>query len=309
LAVLKAVAGKGKPVITVFLSGRTVYANDLLNLSDAFVAAWLPGTEGKGIADLLFRRAGSGANLDFHGRLSFAWPGRECANAGGSLAKDKAQLFPRGYGLTYVNTKAIGVLPNNEISGCAEPGGLQIFGRSAQPAASLYVTSMSGPAFDTLVSNEVYGTLSLPVTSPVIRVETTQINTQQDARKVTWLGAARLQARSPSKLNLQSYASKGGALKFDMVVLQAPVRTVTMAMACGVNCEGVIDTTDLFKSLVDKGRRVVKIPLACFAVRGADLSKVDVPFSVSTDGPLSAAFTNIEVVADAGKDADAISCR
>src|SRR3546814_3958288 len=48
LAVLEAVAGKGTPVVTVFVSGRPLYANDLINLSDAFVAAWLPGSEGKG---------------------------------------------------------------------------------------------------------------------------------------------------------------------------------------------------------------------------------------------------------------------
>lgn len=47
LAVLQAVAGKGKPVVTVFVSGRPLYVNDLLNLSDVFVAAWLPGTEEK----------------------------------------------------------------------------------------------------------------------------------------------------------------------------------------------------------------------------------------------------------------------
>src|SRR5690606_18205309 len=41
LAVLQAVAGKGAPVVTVFLSGRPLYTNDLINLSDALVAAWL----------------------------------------------------------------------------------------------------------------------------------------------------------------------------------------------------------------------------------------------------------------------------
>src|SRR3546814_2722200 len=45
LAVLQAVAGKGTPVVTVLLSGRPLYANDLINLSDAFVAGWLPRSE------------------------------------------------------------------------------------------------------------------------------------------------------------------------------------------------------------------------------------------------------------------------
>src|SRR3546814_661844 len=75
LAVLQAVAGKGTPVVTVLLSGRPLYANDLINLSDAFVAGWLPGSEGKGVADVLFAGADGEPAHDFRGTLSFAWPG------------------------------------------------------------------------------------------------------------------------------------------------------------------------------------------------------------------------------------------
>ena len=51
LAALERVSGKGVPVVTLLYSGRPVAANDLINRSDAFVAAWLPGTEGAGITD------------------------------------------------------------------------------------------------------------------------------------------------------------------------------------------------------------------------------------------------------------------
>ncbi len=83
-------------MITVFESGRTVYANDLINASDAFVAAWLPGSEGKGVTDVLF-----GAK-DFRGTLSFAWPAGQC---------EGAAQFPLGYGLTYAQPKAVAALP------------------------------------------------------------------------------------------------------------------------------------------------------------------------------------------------------
>ena len=68
LAVLQAVAGKGKPVITVMVTGRPVYGNDLLNLSDTFISAWLPGSEGKGVSDLLIA---GGKRYDFRGTLPF----------------------------------------------------------------------------------------------------------------------------------------------------------------------------------------------------------------------------------------------
>src|SRR3546814_19713442 len=62
----------------LLLSGRPLYANDLINLSDAFVAGWLPGSEGKGVADVLFAGADGKPAHDFRGTLSFAWPGVAC---------------------------------------------------------------------------------------------------------------------------------------------------------------------------------------------------------------------------------------
>lgn len=103
LAALRAVSGKGTPVVTVLYSGRPAYANDLINLSDAFVAAFLPGTEARGLADVLV-----GGDHDFSGRLSFAWPGSACST--GEHAGDVVQ-FARGYGLSYVRPAAVGALP------------------------------------------------------------------------------------------------------------------------------------------------------------------------------------------------------
>ena len=97
LKVLQAVSGKGRPVVTVLESGRTVYANDLINLSDAFVAAWLPGTEGKGVTDVLF------GGKDFHGTLSFDWPSAGCPG--------QAPQFVLGYGLSYAKPGTVGALP------------------------------------------------------------------------------------------------------------------------------------------------------------------------------------------------------
>ena len=93
LAALDRVAGKGVPVVTILLSGRPVSVNDLINRSDAFIAAWQPGTEGLGIADLLFAGRNGRPAYDFSGRLSFDWP-KDCLRSG------EAQ-FRRGYGLGY----------------------------------------------------------------------------------------------------------------------------------------------------------------------------------------------------------------
>ncbi len=104
LATLQAVSGKGVPVVTVLFSGRPTYANDLINQSDAFVAAFLPGTEGgSGLADLL-----TGGRHDFTGRLSFVWPGSACSTGEGP---GQIVQFQRGYGLSYRRSRQVGPLP------------------------------------------------------------------------------------------------------------------------------------------------------------------------------------------------------
>jgi beta-glucosidase len=116
LAALQAVAGHGPPVVTVFESGRTVYTNDLLNVSDAFVAAWLPGSEGRGVTDVLFRRPDGTVASDFRGVLPFNWPATACPKPGG------AALFPAGFGLTYAKpAPSMGGLPvETSAKGCPD---------------------------------------------------------------------------------------------------------------------------------------------------------------------------------------------
>ena len=118
LALLESLARSGKPVVTVFLSGRPTYANDLLNLSSAFVAAWLPGSEGGGIADLLLADAQGKPRQDFRGLLPFAWPGDPCVSRA-SAGPKSATLFPVGYGLRYARPrKAPADLPVSAVETC-----------------------------------------------------------------------------------------------------------------------------------------------------------------------------------------------
>jgi beta-glucosidase len=82
------------PIVSVFLSGRPLQVQPEIEASDAFVAAWLPGTEGAGIADVLIGDAGGTPRYDFSGTLPFAW-------RNGATAESVDSLFPFGYGLHY----------------------------------------------------------------------------------------------------------------------------------------------------------------------------------------------------------------
>ena len=141
-----------------------------------------------------------------------------------------------------------------------------------------------------------------------MRVRTVQVNTQQDAKEVTWLGPARLFSRNPSRNNLAAMAQADAALSFDVSVVQAPTSKVTLAMGCGETCGGEIDLTEALTSTGTGQKRTIKAPLKCFAARGADMAAIDTPFAIEADAPFAAAFANIRIVAGAAKDADALKC-
>jgi beta-glucosidase len=100
LALLKKLKDAGIPVVAVFLAGRPLWVNPEINASDAFVVAWLPGTEGAGVADLLFKSANS---FDFRGKLSFSWPLFVDRDAGNRGDKPGAAAYPYGFGLSYAD--------------------------------------------------------------------------------------------------------------------------------------------------------------------------------------------------------------
>ena len=88
----------GVPVVVVLVSGRPLILGPVLDQADAFLAAWLPGTEGDGVADVLF---GGYAPT---GRLPYTWP-RSMDQLPQTAARDP--LFPLGYGLTYQRAASV----------------------------------------------------------------------------------------------------------------------------------------------------------------------------------------------------------
>ena len=98
LAILKRLQALGIPTVSVFLTGRPMWINPELNASDAFVVAWLPGSEGAGVADVLFRGE---PGHDFHGRLSFSWPKHALQTPLNVADANYDPLFPYGFGLRY----------------------------------------------------------------------------------------------------------------------------------------------------------------------------------------------------------------
>ena len=99
LACIQRIAGKGVPVVALLISGRPLVANEELAAATAFVAGWLPGSEGLGVAEVLLGQFG------FAGRLPLPWP---------ASAEGGKPLFPAGYGLR------LEPMPLHAIDGAAE---------------------------------------------------------------------------------------------------------------------------------------------------------------------------------------------
>lgn len=85
----------GVPVVVILLSGRPMIITDQISKVDAFIAAWLPGTEGQGVADVLF------GDFKPTGKLPHSWPKAMNQIPINYGDENYDPLFPLGFGLTY----------------------------------------------------------------------------------------------------------------------------------------------------------------------------------------------------------------
>lgn len=97
LALLRRLQAQDIPVVSVFLSGRPRIVAEEFAASDAFVAAWLPGTQAAGLADVLVAGRDGKAKRAFTGKLPMAWPL-------GTGADGKGDALPLGFGLQYAGS-------------------------------------------------------------------------------------------------------------------------------------------------------------------------------------------------------------
>ena len=310
LAVLDRVSGHGVPVVTVLLSGRPLWVNREINRSDAFVAAWLPGTEGKGVADILFRHADGGV-ADFTGRLSYSWPMTACQATVNKGDVHYDPLFAYGYGLTYTRRHAaLGALDESaQPQRCGAPAvaatdDLVIFQQVEGPVHRMAIGSPLNwrmPLGDDL--NAVVATSDGSVKS-----EVSQVNLQQDARKITFSGEGQFSAFSAMASDYSGYLGTHAALAFDVVVDQAPAGPVHVRIDCGYPCGGSIDVTKAVLALPLHARATLRIPLQCYVDQGVDFSGIESPFAIDTDRPFTAAIANIRWQVGGEREPDALPC-
>jgi len=280
LALLKRLKAQGIPVVSVFLSGRPLWTNPQINASDAFVAAWLPGTEGGGVADVLIGSRSGAPRHDFRGRLSFSWPARADRNPGHPDEPSYAPQFAYGYGLSYAHRAKVGVL--------SEDPGL----RSANLNLERFFVDGHAPSPWSLSA------------SGAATVRAVDAGAQENARQATWSGqGGGVLAVTGGPADLRRQTNGDMALLMRYRVTTAPTGTVRLAVACGPDCGGGVDVTRLLtrsSTAAPLDWQTSKIRLSCFQGAGADMSRVSSPFLLSTTGALSVTISDLRLVPNEG---------
>lgn len=304
LQLIKKLKADGIPVTTVFLSGRPLWVNREINASDAFVAAWLPGSEGGGIADVLLRTPDGGLRYDFEGKLSFSWPRRADQYANNVGQKDYDPQFRYGYGLNYAGKSDLEPLP--EIAGVslaqAQPGLYYALGKLA-PGLSMALQAVGQRTVD-------IATLPVALHDGSLRIAAVDHRRQEDARRVTWSGSA------PARVSLIADATKDLAreangdvqLALTLRVDAPPKGDVAASVACGEGCGAALPLRESLASLPIGQWTTLGIPLKCFAIAGADLSKLSGLLTIETAAPLQLSFSRI-ALAPQGEAARTLGCR
>ncbi|MEU5692263.1 exo 1,3/1,4-beta-D-glucan glucohydrolase [Actinosynnema sp. NPDC020468] len=308
LAVLDKVRGRGAPVVTVYLSGRPLYVNKELNRSDAFVASWLPGTEGGGVADLLVR--GRHTYPGFTGRLSYSWPRAACHTPLNPGQDGYDPLFKAGYGLTSWQRTTLGQLDETSEARCGDDGGgtaTEDLGLFAGKAVAPYRGYISSP--DNWDGTE-FGPDGTAAHS-TIAVAPGQVDAPSDAVRGTWTGTGPGQfyfADPAGGTDRRGYLNANSAVVFDVVVHRPPAGRTALSAHCGWPCLAEVDLTKVFTGLPVGQKSTVKIPISCLAAAGLDLEKVNIPFLLFADSPFQASFANVRWVPRAAGDPDAKTC-
>ena len=291
LALIKSLKAKGIPVVSVFLTGRPLWVNPHLNASDAFVVAWLPGTEGAGVADVLVADKDGKARHDFTGRLSFSWPADGTANPINDDQTDGV-LFAYGHGLSYGDAGTVETLPEESgvIGGVNFTGDIFKRGDAAMPFAFyLGDSSNSNTPALALVSASLGG---------VVSTRGVDYKAQEDARQITWAGTgdARAAVRTLRPMNLTTLGDADAlSMKIEWRIDSMPKAPVELSMGCGDGCGSALDVSNVLNSIQVGEWTQTSIPLSCFVGKGLDLSRVDTPLSISTSGAGSMTLHSVAI--------------
>jgi beta-glucosidase len=275
---------KGTPVVSVFLSGRPMWSNPEINNSDAFVAAWLPGSEGGGVSDLLFQ---TDKSYDFDGRLPFSWPSSAVVSSN-QATKEANTLFELGYGLTYENGTTVDQL--SEDSGL-DNSKVVSSGKFFNKGASVAPWNLW---LNTGDLNKQIG--SFPTSVGGLIVSKTDQAAQEDALRINWTLSDNDQLRISTATHSDMSRQTNGAMEltFSAKSFNESDAIVKIGMCDqGTACDKTLDI-----NIKANEWREYRISLSCFADLGVDMSKISSALIVMAAEGVDIGLSNIRLEQD-----------
>ena len=272
------------PVVSVFLSGRPMWTNPEINNSDSFVAAWLPGSEGGGIADLLFQ---TNQSYDFKGKLPFTWP------TSALVSEKKEVLFNLGYGLNYKSNDQIALLSEN-------------FGLENSNVASSGIYFSKGATVSPwdlwLISGELEKQIaSFPTSVGGLIVSKTDHLAQEDALRINWTQGDqtryqpsnegdyfRISTIEPDDMTRQS----NGAMKLAFNAKSFSGQTETIRIG---QCDNQSDCNKTLELEISKNWKEYMISLKDFENLGIEMSNITSAFLVKAMPGTDIGLSNIRL--------------
>jgi len=292
LNLLKALKAKNIPVVAVFLTGRPLWMNAEFNHSDAFVVAWLPGSEGVGLADVMVADSEGKVRYDFTGRLSFDWPIRELDRTDYSRPVTDL-LLERGQGLSYGDAEIIADNLNEKPLVDMSKVARVMFSGSVRPPFKTYLGDSSN--WQKLAqgnkSASAFGDLT---------VTTVDGTSQEDSRLVEWKGGRESQFyfQSDASVDLSSLSEEDAALVMIVTINKKPKGAVTLRMDCGWPCSGELNLTRIFRAIPEGQPVRLGIKLSCFEKVGVNLRKVNSPFVLVSSKKFALTIADVRVTKD-----------
>ncbi|MFQ3246097.1 MAG: beta-glucosidase [Arenicella sp.] len=300
LELLRRLKQQGIAVVSVFITGRPLFTNRELNASDAFVVAWLPGSEGNGVAQVMMRSEKGEVQHDFQGKLSFSWPKKVTQAVINVGDKEYDPLFPYGYGLSYAEPRNVA---NNldESTVRLETDALEESWMFVSREMSDYQFKLADDGADPVIVN---GNRDVSAADENLLLLSVDKIAQEDARRLAWNGSrpATVSLAAKHPLDMSQYLGQSSALSFSLKVDVAPKGDVSLSMLCGDDCGSLFTFTDLLKK-AKLGKYIdYKIGLQCFMENDAQFDAVTDAFVMRSTDRLDVVVADIKIIANVAKD-------
>ena len=286
LNTLKRLKRNGNKVVSIFFTGRPLWTNEFINLSDAFVVAWLPGTESRGMTDVLVANEDGSVNYDFQGKLPFSWPSDPNQSTIAFYDPASDAEFDYGYGLTYKSPKALASLDESFEKSDDFGDLIKIFSGKFNNPFEGFIQENNSPQIKLSSTNNT-------TQNEVVQTDFIDVDKQDDTLRVIFNADGNLNSfhiLTTEVVGLEDFQS--GFLNFNARVVESS-GAVFLAATCGFGCMGSIDVTSLLvKSQSFDG---YSVPLKCLTDKGLDLSKTISPMILFGPADLTIDFKNISI--------------